>query len=334
MGKRSRTKSKSARQQRASNTVAKAASSAKAPAEPPKDVAEDILAYESADSDAAPSVDADSDSSGPDAGSADEELLAPPPADEGAGSDVEVTFDFHDPADRDESAVAGLLTSLCAPAGLDARKVATEVCKQTRVGTVVRVDDNGAPIAVISSLDLCTHRELLAPLRKRIAALGPTVVAALDGKDGSRVALVLSGRVVNLPPQLAPKLFEALIYELQWATEDEPTAELRSMYDVKWFLYMTDVYPTTKTKPARKKVRGKNEELVAFTCVEDEVLLGAATQTVSWDIEGEEAGPDGIKRRKMAMLIKKDRMDEAFEGIKQMFGVVAVDDDDTAMKAE
>lgn len=37
----------------------------------------------------------------------------------------------------------------------------------------------------------------------------------------SSVGLIVSQRLVNLPPQLLPPLYDALFDEISWATEDE-----------------------------------------------------------------------------------------------------------------
>lgn len=39
----------------------------------------------------------------------------------------------------------------------------------------------------------------------------------------AHAGLLLSERLVNAPPQLAPPLNQALFDELEWAQEDEPT---------------------------------------------------------------------------------------------------------------
>ena len=39
----------------------------------------------------------------------------------------------------------------------------------------------------------------------------------------AHTGLLLSERLVNAPPQLAPPLNQALFDELEWAQEDEPT---------------------------------------------------------------------------------------------------------------
>ena len=44
--------------------------------------------------------------------------------------------------------------------------------------------------------------------------------------DDPHSGLLLSERLVNCPPQLAPPLNQALFDELAWAEEDEPTQVL------------------------------------------------------------------------------------------------------------
>jgi len=43
----------------------------------------------------------------------------------------------------------------------------------------------------------------------------------LLGEQAGDVALLVSQRMVNLPPQLLPPLYGALFDEVLWATEDE-----------------------------------------------------------------------------------------------------------------
>ena len=43
----------------------------------------------------------------------------------------------------------------------------------------------------------------------------------LLGEEAQNVGLLVSQRVVNLPPQLLPPLCDALFDEVSWATEDE-----------------------------------------------------------------------------------------------------------------
>lgn len=48
-----------------------------------------------------------------------------------------------------------------------------------------------------------------------------TKLKSLVGEHAQDVGLVVSQRVVNLPPQLLPPLYDSLFDEVNWATEDE-----------------------------------------------------------------------------------------------------------------
>ena len=65
--------------------------------------------------------------------------------------------------------------------------------------------------------------------------------AAAAGGGGGYTGLILSERYQNLPPQCAPWLQKALFDEIEWATEDEPTAELRDSYRFSQYLIITTV---------------------------------------------------------------------------------------------
>jgi hypothetical protein len=48
--------------------------------------------------------------------------------------------------------------------------------------------------------------------------------------DGT--GLLLSERLLNVPPQLSPPLMQAIFDEIEWAVEDEPTQVLPTYTDV------------------------------------------------------------------------------------------------------
>lgn len=358
MGKRKRSKSKS--EKGAKKLHKNVGSTSDAPSVKPshseKDIDENCVMYESPDEEK-PVVDNNEESDASES-SADALELAARDGEKvqsEVDSDIEVTFDFYDPRESDEQAIATFLSDLCTSVrpkasedkgSLDHRAVSKAVCAQSRVGTVIKITDDSQPIGFVSVLAVQQHRDLLTPLASCLrkagapASLLRSFVEPKEGEPlGSRLGLILTGRVVNLPPQLTPKMFEAFLDEVKWATEDEPTPELRKSFDLHWYLYITDVYPVTasaplekKKKSPKKKSRGKppstetktkdeKDEQIGFTRIEDEILHNTATHAVSWKIPGEEAGPEGLIRRKMAMFIKKAKMDEAFASIKKLFGV-------------
>lgn len=63
-------------------------------------------------------------------------------------------------------------------------------------------------------------------LKEFLLGLGPEknvkiALRLLLEEEAKNVALLVSQRVVNLPPQLLPPLYDALFDEISWATEDE-----------------------------------------------------------------------------------------------------------------
>ena len=54
-------------------------------------------------------------------------------------------------------------------------------------------------------------------------AAGYAASGCLQAWGNSHAGLLLSERLVNAPPQLAPPLNQALFEEIEWAQEDEPT---------------------------------------------------------------------------------------------------------------
>ena len=128
---------------------------------------------------------------------------------------------------------------------------------QKTVGTVVKTTDSVDPIAVLTVLPLKRYTALkcLKEIRSYLEAkctgkvkhqlqqvsccqllyctilglciiLQPTADRAdrvLQSWDDPNCGLLLSERLVNCPPQLAPPLNQALFDEVAWAQEDEPT---------------------------------------------------------------------------------------------------------------
>ena len=72
--------------------------------------------------------------------------------------------------------------------------------------------------------------------------------------DGT--ALVVSERLLNCPPQLAPPLQQALFEEeIPWATEDEPSQELRDSFRFTRYLMASRAY--ADASPAQPSAAGR-----------------------------------------------------------------------------
>lgn len=268
-------------------------------------------------------------------------------------SDAEVELEFFDPTDGDVTPTAIFLekfTYECAGTTkessgkrkvVEARDLATAICKQMRVGTMVRVTDEEAPIGFISCLNLHVHRKLLEPIvRSLVVVCGEKTEHARfrqilerafnGGKkfESGKMGLILCERVVNLPPQIVPKMLEALFCEIEWAVEDEPTQEEREAFRLGWYLYITEVYSSVagaekagEREAKRQKGDEEDDEVkMAFTRVEDEAWFKHAACHITWDVVGSEAEKGGYRRRRMAMIIGAGRIGKVREMVEGIVG--------------
>uniref|UniRef100_A0A803LJS1 Uncharacterized protein n=1 Tax=Chenopodium quinoa TaxID=63459 RepID=A0A803LJS1_CHEQI len=78
-------------------------------------------------------------------------------------------------------------------------------------------------------------------------------------------------RVMNLPPQLLPHLYNALFDEISWATEDELTKDLHESFRFKHCLLVTRIYKKIGQK--RKESSSSNDEDFIYVKPEDEIFF-------------------------------------------------------------
>ncbi|MFQ6659990.1 hypothetical protein Gotur_034871, partial [Gossypium turneri] len=108
-------------------------------------------------------------------------------------------------------------------------------------------------------LNICHEKDKIGNLR------------SLLGDEAQKVGLLVSQCVVNLPPELLPPLYDALFDEISWATEDEPTEELRNSFRFKFYVVVSKFY---KHKNANQKGSSSTDKDEAFAYIkpEDEIL--------------------------------------------------------------
>ncbi|RYR19321.1 hypothetical protein Ahy_B03g064074 isoform F [Arachis hypogaea] len=144
---------------------------------------------------------------------------------------VQADFSFFDPKPNDFHGVKTLLQTYLDDKEWDLSGFVDLILAQTTVGTVVKIEDDEDEglFAVVSALNLWRYREqkcitevkdfLLSKTRQE---KGITDKLRLLLEEQARdIGLLVSQRVLNLPPQLLPHLYEALFDEVSWATEDE-----------------------------------------------------------------------------------------------------------------
>ncbi|XP_057856235.2 protein BCCIP homolog isoform X2 [Cryptomeria japonica] len=143
------------------------------------------------------------------------------------------------------------------------------------------------------------------------------------------VGLLVSERVVNLPIELVPPLYDALFDEVSWATEDEPTQALRESFQFKHYLLITKVYQTlqdiqgkckeTKIEIKRRKKGssqngdGKeqyNGQLI-YIKPEDEIFHQLSSWSFTFPVHAEYQAAhefENLKTMQLVMAVKAEKI--------------------------
>ncbi|KAF3677052.1 Basic helix-loop-helix DNA-binding superfamily protein isoform 1 [Capsicum annuum] len=143
---------------------------------------------------------------------------------------VQANFEFFDPKPSDFHGVKILLQTYLDDKQWDLSGLVDVILGQPTVGTVVKIenDEDDGIYSIVTALNLGRYKdpECMVDLKEFLlkACHQKDVVSKLSlflGDQANDVGLLVSQRVVNLPPQLLPHLYDALFDEVSWATEDE-----------------------------------------------------------------------------------------------------------------
>ncbi|KAK8684884.1 hypothetical protein V6N13_040899 [Hibiscus sabdariffa] len=193
---------------------------------------------------------------------------------------VQADFAFFDPKPDDFHGLKTLLQSYLDNKEWDLSGFVNLILEQTTVGTVVKLEDdeeNGV-FSIITALNLERYKDhkCITELKEFLLSICLEKdkignLRSLLGDKAHDVGLLVSQRVVNLPPELLPHLYDALFDEIAWATEDEPTEELRNSFWFKFYIVVSKIY---KHKNASQKRSSSTDEGDAFIYVkpEEEIL--------------------------------------------------------------
>ncbi|CDY23438.1 BnaC04g49660D [Brassica napus] len=215
------------------------------------------------------------------------EQLSDSSDEEDSQGDVQADFEFFDPKPTDFNGVKILLKNYLDDKEWDLSSFVDLVLEQTTVGTVVKVadDEDESVFAVVSALNLARYKEhkCFRELKEFLLQVCSEKSVAKDleamlEKKAQGVGVLVSQRVMNLPPQLLPPLYDGLFDEVSWATEDEPTEELRGSFRFKWYLLVTKIYKLKNPKQRKPRRGEEEEEETVFLKPEDELFL----QLSSW----------------------------------------------------
>ncbi|KAL7000931.1 hypothetical protein U1Q18_002083 [Sarracenia purpurea var. burkii] len=193
---------------------------------------------------------------------------------------VQADFAFFDPKPDDFHGVKVLLQTFIENKQWDLSGFVDLILGQTTVGTIVKIEDDedDTPYSIVTALNLGRYKDhkCIKELKEFLLKIckEKDVVDNLKlflGAQAQNVGLLVSQRFVNLPPQLLPPLYDALFDEVSWATEDEPTEELRKFFCFKYYLLITRIYEH-KNATQKEGASTSGEEAIIFIKPEDEIF--------------------------------------------------------------
>lgn len=243
---------------------------------------------------------------------------------------VQADFAFFDPKPGDFHGVKILLQTYLDSEEWDLSSFVDLILGQTTVGTVVKIEDeeDEGLFSVITALNLGRYKDnqCILELKKFLLKVcqEKDVIDDLKlflGENASDVGLLVSQRVVNLPPQLLPPLYDALFDEISWATEDEPSQKLRDSFRFKFYLIITKVYENKHADKQKKASKSGNSEPVIYIKPEDEIFHKLSLWSFTFPLRTQHATIHELRSYKLiglVMVLKEDNVMQFREELKSL----------------
>ncbi|XP_073142312.1 protein BCCIP homolog [Henckelia pumila] len=224
---------------------------------------------------------------------------------------VQADFVFFDPKPGDFHGIKVLLQTYLDHKQWDLSGFVDLVLGQPTVGTVVKIendeDDGVYSVLTVLNLERYKNNKCMTEFKDYLLDVcqGKDMVANLKylfGEHVQSVGIIVSQRVVNLPSQLLPPLYDALFDEIEWATEDEPTQELRKSFRFKMYIIISKIY---KHKNAdQNKGKDKNgDEAVIYIKPEDEILLELSSWSFCFPLHAQQVTTSELRNYRLMGLV-------------------------------
>ena len=168
-------------------------------------------------------------------------------------------------------------------------------------------------------------------LRQASVNSGITTLKSLIESGKTRIGLILTERLINVPPQVIPPMYKMLLEEISWAIEE------KEPYDFTHYLIFSKTYveisssldqetdsPNKKKKKRKMQTESSDNSSMFYFHPEDEVLTRHALIHGGFDYTREGEGQSdskrafqdlGIKPRGHLLLIEAARFDAAVKEV-------------------
>lgn len=207
------------------------------------------------------------------------------------------------------------------------------ILSQPTIGSTVKVDGDGTdPYAFLTILNMYEHRE--APIMKKLTnylierSNSTASLSQLSSllTSSSQVGLILTERLINLPPEIAPPMYAMLVDEIESAVDDkEPYEFTHYLIISKTYLELQSLLDQEDAPRQKKNKAVRNAREVFYFHPEDEVLHRHAMAFGDYEYTNDEGDGKadskrafqelGIKPQGHAILIEAKEYENAVKAI-------------------
>ncbi|XP_043721280.1 protein BCCIP homolog [Telopea speciosissima] len=225
---------------------------------------------------------------------------------------VQADFAFFDPKPDDFHGVKILLQTYLDNKQWDLSGFVDLILAQTTVGTVVKLEDSDEDglFSVVTALNMGRYKDhgCITELNEFLIEVCQekdvsSKLRLFLGEEASNVGLLVSQRVVNLPPQLLPPLYDALFDEVSWATEDEPTEELQDSFRFKFYLVLTKIYKHKNANQQKGTSKHCTDEPIIYLKPEDEIFHKLSSWSFSFPLRTQQPAMHELRNYTLTGLV-------------------------------
>ncbi|EMR11176.1 hypothetical protein PNEG_00770 [Pneumocystis murina B123] len=245
---------------------------------------------------------------------------------------LDVDFEFFNPRLSDVYTLRNLLRQLIGPDSdcLNIFELSELVASQTLVGSTVKMDGiEGDPLAFLSVVNLNHYYEKDCIKKMRLYIMSKISLnkefydffCVSFEELGTNMGLILSERLINMPTQIVPPMYEMLFEEIEWALED------KEPYDFSYYIILSRSYQRMVDQDDLKKrqTRDQKKGKMFYFHQEDELFKEKSLYSVRYkysqcrnsDIVSHNRDID-IQHYGEIMMISRDKLKEAINELKSI----------------
>lgn len=225
---------------------------------------------------------------------------------------VQADFAFFDPKPDDFHGVKVLLKTYLDDKQWDLSGFVDLILGQTTVGTVIKIeeDEDDGVYAVATALNFGRYKDYKCIMELKEFLLKVCQeerilheLRSILGEQAHDVGLLISQRVANLPPQLLPPLYDALFDEVSWATEDEPTEDLRNSFCFKSYLFVSKIYKHKNADQKQALMSSSTDEAMIYVKLEDEFFHKHSSWSFTFPLRTQQLAAHELKNYRLMGLV-------------------------------